>query len=203
MTVPSDPIQPGAPAPKVRPGSVTASGYALIVIGVLSLVGVVTALGSYSTFHDAFSDAYKGTPMENSSDVLSIVTVAITIATSVLFAVAGWVLGPLVLRGKQPARIISWVVCGLLFCCQGGGLVSSGFSGASFGQSNTNGVDVEELQRRLVDDLPGWVRPAELASGAVMLVLAIVVIVLLALPSSHPFFRKQAEQWAPPAYPTV
>jgi xanthine/uracil permease len=123
----------------------------------------------------------------------------------VLFGGGAMVLAPLILRGKQPARIITWVLCGLVICCQGAGLASSGMSGASFGQTNTQGVDAEELQRRLTEGVPDWVRPAELASGGLMVVLALVVVIMLALPASHPFFRKQPpeQQWTPPAYPTV
>lgn len=201
MTVPSDPIQPAAQA---RPGTVTTSGYLLVAIGLLSFVGVATALASYPTIHSAFVDVYKGTAAEGSADAVALLTSGLTIATSVLFGIGALILAPLVLKGKQPARIITWVVAGLLICCQGGGLASSGLSGASFGQSGTtNGIDMQELQRRLVDDLPNWVRPTELAVGGIMVILGIVVVILLALPASHPFFRKQQAQWAPPAYPTV
>jgi hypothetical protein len=204
MTVPSDPIQPGVPAQRTRPGTVTAAGYLLIVIGLLSLVGVITALASYSTIHDAFVDVYKGTPAEDSAGAIAMVTSGVTIAISVLFGIGAFVLAPLVLKGKQAARIITWVVAGLLLCCQGGSLAGSGLSGSSFGQSNTNGVDTQELSRRLVDDLPDWVRPVELSTSAVMLIVGIVVAILLALPASHPFFRKQPiQEWTPPAYPTV
>ena len=58
-------------------------------------------------------------------------------------------------------------------------------------------------QKQLSDGLAGWIRPVELASGGLLLLMAVAVIVLLALPASHPFFRKQQEQWAPPSYPTV
>jgi hypothetical protein len=209
MTVPSDPIQPATafpdPARPQRPGTVTISGYLLIGIALVSLLGVVTALASYPTVRDVFTEAYKGTAMENSAGAVAIATLIIGILSVLLFGVGAAVLAPLVLKGKQPARIITWVLCGLLICCQGGGLASSGFSGASFGQSGSaNGVDMEQVQKQLNDGLADWIRPVELVSGGLLLVLAVAVIVLLTLPASHPFFRKQQEQqWAPPAYPTV
>jgi hypothetical protein len=201
MTVPSDPITPGSsfqpPAARMRPGTVTTAGYLLIGIALLSLVGLITALASYPTIRDVYAEVYKGTPMEQSSGAVAIATLAVSIISVLLFGVGTAVLAPFVLKGKQPARIIAWVLCGLVICCQGGSLASSGVSSASFGQSRTaNGVDVQQF-------LPGWVRPVELASGGVLVVLAIAVVILLALPASHPFFRKQPEQWAPPAYPTV
>lgn len=209
MTVPSDPFQ-AAPAvsepPRpVRPGTVTISGYLLIGIAVVSLLGIVTGLASYSTIRDVFAEAYKGTPMEDSAGAIAIASLVVGILSVLVFGIGAVVLAPLVLKGKQPARIITWVLCGLLVCCQGGGLASSGFSGASFGQSGSaNGVDMEQVQKQLSDGLADWIRPVELLSGGLLLVLAIAVIILLALPASHPFFRKQqVEQWTPPAYPTV
>jgi hypothetical protein len=208
MTVPSDPITPGSsfqpPAARMRPGTVTTAGYLLIGIALLSLVGLITALASYPTIRDVYAEVYKGTPMEQSSGAVAIATLAVSIISVLLFGVGTAVLAPFVLKGKQPARIIAWVLCGLVICCQGGSLASSGVNSASFGQSRTaNGVDVQQLQKQLIESLPGWVRPVELASGGVLVVLAIAVVILLALPASHPFFRKQPEQWAPPAYPTV
>jgi hypothetical protein len=208
MTVPSDPIHPAssfpAPAARTRPGTVTAAGYLLFGMALLSLVGLITALASYPTIRDVYADAYKGTPMENSSGAIAIATLAVSIVTVLLFGVGTAILTPFVLKGKQPARIIAWVLCGLVACCQVGGLASSALSGASFTRSGTtNGVDVQQVQKQLTESLPDWVRPVELASGGLLVVLAIVAAVLLALPASHPFFRKQPEQWAPPAYPTV
>jgi hypothetical protein len=201
MTVPSESFQPPA---QTRPGTVTGAGYALIGIAVLSVIGLITAVASYPTVRDVFADAYKGTAAEGSSGVVAAITLITGIVGVLLFGGGAAVLAPLVLKGKQAARVVAWVLCGLVICCQGGGLASSGISTGSFGQSSTsNGVDMAKVQQQLSDSLPGWIRPAELVSGGLLVVLAIVVVVLLALPASHPWFRKQPEQWTPPAYPTV
>jgi hypothetical protein len=211
MTVPSDPSRPPSypvgPIQPVerpaRPSTVTTAGYLLIGIAILSLVGLITALASYPTVRDVYAQAYKGTPMESSSDALAVVFLVVSIVSVLLFGGGAAVLAPLVLKGKQAARIITWVLTGLVVCCQGGGLASSGISTSTFGRGNTNGVDMQQVQKQLTEGLPDWIRPVQLASGALLVILAIVVIILLALPSSHPYFRKQPEQWAPPAYPTV
>jgi xanthine/uracil permease len=211
MTVPSDPpspIQPGTPAQPAgrpeRPTTVTLAGYLLIGIAVLQVIGLITALASYPTIRDVFTEAYKGTAMADSAGVIAAVSLVTGILGVLLFGGGAAVLAPLVLKGKQAARIITWVLTGLVVCCQGGTLASSGVNTASFSQgSNTNGVDMAKLQQQLTDSLPSWVHPVELATGGLLVVLAIAVIILLALPASHPYFRKQPEQWAPPSYPTV
>lgn len=200
MTVPSDSYEtPG----RTRPGSVTAAGYLLFAIALVSLLGLVTGLASYPTIRDVFAADYKGTTMESSSGVIALVALITAIITVLIFGGGAVILAPFVLKGRQPARIITWVLCGLLVCCQGSSVASSGLNTGSFGRGTTNGPDPQVVAQHLADNLPAWIRPTEIATGALLALLAIVVIVLLALPASHPFFRKQAEQWTPPAYPTV
>jgi hypothetical protein len=201
MTVPSDSFQTPT---RVRPGTVTTSGYLLFGIGLVSLLGLVTALASYPTIRDVFASAYKGTPVEKSSGTVAVFALVASIVPALFFGIGAVILAPLVLKGRQPARIITWVLCGLLACCQAVGVAGSGINAGTFGQSGTtNGVDPQAVARQLADSLPGWVRPTQIATAALLLIFAIVVVVLLALPASNAFFRKQPEQWAPPAYPTV
>jgi hypothetical protein len=62
-----------------------------------------------------------------------------------------------------------------------------------------NGIDAKALQRNLEDALPGWYMPVSLVLGVISLLAVIGVIVLLALPQSHPFFRKDTTpDWEPP-----
>lgn len=208
MTVPSDPTPPALsfqpPAPRTRPGTVTTAGYLLIAIALLSLVGLATAIASYPTIREVYTEMYQGTAAEGSADVLAIAALATSIVFVLLFGIGSAILVPLVLKGKQAARIITWVLCGLVICCRGGSLAGSGLAGALAGQSKTaNGVDPQQLQKQLIESLPDWIQPVELITGGLLVVLAIVVIILLAMPASNSFFRKQPEQWVPPAYPTV
>jgi hypothetical protein len=90
---------------------------------------------------------------------------------------------------------------GLLLCCSGSSAVRGGVN--SFGQSSSGSIDVEDMQRRMNDLTPDWVQPVSIGVTTLQALLAITVIVLLALPAAHPFFRKAPAggQWTPP-YPT-
>jgi hypothetical protein len=101
---------------------------------------------------------------------------------TLVFDVSILVLAILVLRGSQVARILTWVMSGLGFCCFG-----------FFGLTRFGGVSA-------VDS--GQV--ALLALGVLMLLINTAVAVLLALPRSNAYFRPKPQfdpygaQFAPP-----
>jgi len=203
MTMPPPPPavieQQGRPP---RPAVVSIAGYLLFVLAGLQLLSLIVSLQTFGAMRDVLPDIYRDTPMEGKEDTIITLGIVFGVGVVVLFVAGFIVLGLLDLRGKQPARIVTWVFLGLLLCCNVIGLAGSGVS--SLGQnSGTSGIDAEEMQRRLNDATPSWVHPASLALTALQALIAICVIVLLLLPAAHPFFRKQpvADQWTPP-YPT-
>jgi len=185
-----------------RPTVVTIAGYLLFVLAGLQLVSLIASFQTFSVMRDVLPDIYRDTPMEGQEDTIITLGIAVGVGIVLLF-VAGFVtLGLLDLRGKQPARIVTWVFVGLLLCCNVLGIAGSGLG--NLGQnSSANGIDAEEMQRRITEATPDWVQPLSLALTALQALIAISVIVLLMLPAAHPFFRKQAatDQWTPP-YPT-
>jgi hypothetical protein len=185
-----------------RPGSVTAAGYLMFLIAALEFLSVIPTIGITNAMHKSLEVAYRGTPAEGSEGTIATVITAVGIGFAVLFGIGVLVLATLDLRGKQPARIITWVVAGLLLCCQGSSLATGGLN-TSFGGSSANGVDIEGMKRTLTDLTPGWVHPVQYTILGLAVLAAVAVIVLLALPASNAYFRKPAPQWTPPAYPTV
>ncbi|WP_051366601.1 hypothetical protein [Hamadaea tsunoensis] len=205
MPPPSEynPVVSGRPA---RPATVTFAGVLMFLIAALELISIIPTLASYSAYKDAFAAAYKNnSQMADTAGTIATVSIAVGVGLAVLFAIGLGVLAALDLAGKQPARIITWVVAGLVLCCQGSSLAGNGMNASFSGGSGNATVDSDALKRVLEAETPGWVHPTQLVLVGIMVLAAIAVVVLLALPTSHPYFRKPAaaQQFTPPAYPTV
>jgi hypothetical protein len=186
-----------------RPGVVTLAGYLLFLLAGLQIANLVVSLATMSTMRSVFEEAYRGTNLEGSASTIVALTVGVTAFLAVLFGIGFIVLGVLDLKGKQPARIVTWVVAGLMLCCLSGSLASNGI-GASFGRTSANGVDMGEVQRKITEGMPDWVQPTQLGVGLLQILSALAVIVLLALPAANAYFRRRPQQeWTPPAYPNV
>jgi hypothetical protein len=115
----------------------------------------------------------------------------------VLIAVALVVLGRFVGKGKQPARIITWVLAGLGVLCLGCG-VAAGAISSSLGSSLGSTPDSEALTQAMADVVPEWQNTVGTVLQILSLIILVVVIVLLALPAANDFFRKEQEVWVPP-----
>ncbi|NUT17696.1 MAG: hypothetical protein HOV77_00765 [Hamadaea sp.] len=185
---PSFAVEPERPS---RPSVVTTAGYLLFLLAGLQLVSLLVSIPTYQAMRDVYPEVYKGTPLEDSSDMLATVTMVVGIGIAVLMMAAYFTLGALVLKGKQPARIVTWVVVGLQLCCSGVGVAGSGINMNNFGGGqNANGVDPAEVTRKLEAALPSWSHAVSITMAVIQLLTAIAIIVLLALPAAHPFFRK-------------
>jgi len=191
-----------APQATVRPSTVTTAVYLLYVYVVLQVIGAIVALASYASFRDAYTEAFRGTSVENSAGVLATVTAVGAVGGAVIFGGGFLVLAILDGKGKNVARIITWVVAGLAVCDAGYGLISTATGGMSIGRTSAQGPSPEEMQRILKAHLPSWYLPTTLTLGVIEALILILVIVLLALPASNAFFRKQPVQtWEPPVPP--
>lgn len=200
---PPPPVAVVEPERPPRPAVVTTAGFLLYLLAALQVIGLLVSIPTYQAMGDVFPEVYKGTPMEDSAGVIMAVSIGVAALFVVIFAVGFITLGVLDLKGKQPARIVTWVMAGLLLCCAGAGTATNG-TGMSFsGSSSTNGVDAEELQRRLEAATPGWVHPVSVSLSALQALIALAVIILLVLPAANAYFRKPAPNagWTPP-YPT-
>lgn len=188
------PSQP-APAPRVRPATVTVANLLLLVVAAVYVIGFIMALSISGTVSDVFRDEFAGTEAEGAEGF----AVAVFIGASVfnlLIAIGLVVLAMLNNQGRNVARIITWVVGGIGLCCAGLGLVGSGL-GAGGGTAG-NGVDQEEVQRRLEDALPSWYEPLNLVILVVSILALAGALLLLALPASNAFFRKPPQSFEPP-----
>ncbi|GAA1748115.1 hypothetical protein [Luedemannella helvata] len=191
-------------SPKPRPTVVTAAvGLLYAAAGILFLLGIIS-ISNAGTMSDVYEEAYRGTSAESAGGTIGTASSWGSGALYIVFAIVMLVLAIFVGRGKQPARITTWVVAGLVaLCCGCGGIL--GAASGSLTDSLTSGAepapgqpDPAELQRLLDDRLPSWYTPATTTLAILLTLACLAVVILLALPAAHPYFRKEPEVWLPP-----
>jgi hypothetical protein len=129
-----------------------------------------------------------------------IIATVIDVLLAVLFAV----IGALVLRGNRVGRILAWIFAGLGALCTACLTAAAGLS-SQLTNSNTNGVDINALNNQINAAKPSYLTPVLTTVQVISLLALILVIILLALPASHPFFRKEPEAVIvnDPAFPSM
>jgi hypothetical protein len=102
-------------------------------------------------------------------------------------------------KGRNGARVTTWVIGGLSLCCLGFGTINTAIGTTSFqGTGGVNGRDSAEVARLLEQGLPSWYRPVSAGLTGLSFICVLAVIILLALPASQPYFRKKELLWQPP-----
>jgi hypothetical protein len=192
VTVPSYPGYPeAAPAPKQRPTIVTVATYLLFLVAALELINAIVALSTYGKTTDAIRAAYEGTSAAGAEGIVG-ASLIIGAVINILLAGGFAVLGIFDGRGKNPARIVTWVVGGISLCCLGAGLGSSALvSSMNAGSTTTGGPSSSEVEQRINDALPSWYHAVSVTIVVLALLAMLAVIILLALPGSNEFFRRQ------------
>ncbi|MEV4627422.1 hypothetical protein AB0J90_14135 [Micromonospora sp. NPDC049523] len=202
----SDPNYPAGTAARPRPSTVTYAGYLLYLVAAVQLIGAIITLPLIGTISDVYEEAYAGTDLDGAGAV-GTATIVVTAVVGLVVAIGLVVLALLNNRGKNPARIVTWVLGGLFFCCSVAGLAltaaGSALTPSSSGDANV--PDEAEIQRMLNDRLPGWYEPLSNLLSVVAVLAVLAALILLALPPSNEFFRKAQPVWQPPvpgsAYP--
>jgi hypothetical protein len=185
---------------------VTAASYLLYLIAALQIIGGIVAISTIDAMRKAYEVAYADFPdLRSNADAIATASAVGGLVIALLFAAGFITLGILDGKGKNPARIVTWVLAGISVCCFGFGALGSAFSNmlSGIGGGNANAPRPGDIQNALQDNLPSWYYPVETTVNILALLSAIAVIVLLALPASNAFFRKPQAVWEPPAYPGV
>jgi len=188
-----------------RPGVVTAAVWLLYLAALGWLAYGVTTILTHGArvelYRQLNADEQNLQGTENAS---AIAATAIMLVPAVLFCVGLIVLAAFNGRGKNPARITTWVVGGAAACCAGYNTLGAALSNVAMGStSSIAGVDVGEVRRLQNELMPSWLVPAQVTIGAVQIIALLIVVVLLMLPAANRFFRRQPPAWEPPvpAYP--
>jgi hypothetical protein len=195
------------PAGRRRPGTVTATGYLMILTAALLVAISIVVFATAPPVVDAARKAYTAPPPKPDQVAAGVQLLFTIVAVLFLIVAVGQVvLGVFNLRGSKVARILTWIVDGLAVLCFGCiGTLALGRTNTSnaTGTPNQDGVDPVKFSNAVADAFPSWSGPAFGALLAIIELCLIVAILLLALPSSHPWFRKEQISDAELAYPTV
>jgi hypothetical protein len=201
----SDPNYPGTPAPRARPTVVTTSSYLLYFAAAVSIVSAVLSLTTIGTIRRVYTDLYANTAGDGTESVIVAASV-IGVVINILFAAGLAILAIFNNRGRQGARISTWVVGGIFLCCNGFGLLgNAATSGMNLDTGSNSGPSASVVEDRLSAELPGWFTPLS-TTMTVLVVLALLgAVILLALPAANAYFRKPQVAWDPlnpyPGYP--
>ena len=180
----------------------TVATYLLYFVALLQLISAVAAFSVAGRVADAVKGAFAGTEADGAEAVVTAVLVGggvINLLLGIGFATLAFFDG----RGKNAARIVTWVVGGLSLCCLAAGLSSNAFVGAMDSRSS-GAPNQDEVQRRMDEALPSWYTPTTTTLVVLVLAAILATIILLALPAANEFFRKPAAAggWEPgQAYP--
>jgi hypothetical protein len=186
--------------PRARPATVTAAVYLLYLAAVLGVISSILTFTTIGPTRRAIADAYRDVQGGGSAATVTAAVITAVAVIGLLFSLGYAVLGYFVGRGSNAARIVTWVVAGLSVCCGGGGVFGNALGGSFGGGSPNGGPDSAEVQRRVRAALPSWSPAVSLTLGIISLLISLAVIVLLLLPASNEYFRKQpAQVWEPPA----
>lgn len=190
----------GPPPARVRPATVTAASWLLVIVAVIAAVYLIASVSAISDYNAAFEEAFAGTESEDFAGVAAIIAAIFTGGLYLLVAVTLAILAIFNNQGRNPARIVTWIVGGLGVCCGGLNLVGTALGDVTANMGGTEGApDSEEMERILTEHLPSWLEPTLLTGNVLGVLVAAAALVLLALPPSNEFFRKPREPFEPPA----
>ena len=194
MSNPTYPAQPPS-----RPSTVSISSYLLWTAAAVAVIGGILTLVNVGKLTDAYRDLYEGTPAAGTETIVVGASVA-GVVVNILFAAGFVILSIFNNRGRNGARITTWVLGGLMLCCSGFGLAGTALT-SSMNLDSSGGPSQEEIQSRLDAALPSWYEPLTVILSVITLLCILGAVILLALPRSNAFFRKPAAAGFDPSLP--
>jgi hypothetical protein len=163
------------PATATRPRTVSIASYLLYIVAAAPLVFSLVQVALIDDLKRAAERAYAGTYLADTAGADAASTAIIGLFGSIVTAIAFVALGYFCGRGKNPARILVWILAG--------------------GQSLNIPVSTHAFSHDFFAKRPGWYLPLTVANLAIVIGALLAVAILLAVPASRPFFRKpQASQ---------
>jgi hypothetical protein len=185
--------------PQARPGTVTLSSYLLWAAAAVSLIGGILTLTTVGKMSEALSDLFAGGSAAGTESIIVGAAVA-GVVVNILVAAGFVILSIFNNRGRNGARITTWVLGGLMLCCSGFGLAGTALT-SGMNTGSAGGPSQEEIDSRLDAVLPSWYEPLSMILTVITLLSILGAVILLALPASNAFFRKPAAGGFDPSLP--
>jgi hypothetical protein len=174
---------------------VTISTYLLWLTALVSLITGALTVSMVGRMADVYGELYEGTAAEGAEGFIVGVTVFIVVI-NLLFAAGLAILGIFNNRGRNGARITTWVLGAISLCCSGFGLAGTAVT-SSLNVDSSTGPTNAEVEAALSRVLPSWYEPLSLVLTVISLLAILGAVILLALPASNAYFRKAQPAWDP------
>lgn len=192
---------PGPPT-KQRPAPVKVAVVLLWAVAAMSLLSIALTFVPTPELDQAMEEFARENPQFATDDSLTLASSLISALVIGVIGIAFAILAVFVNKGSQPARVITWVLGGIMVLCQGCGLIFAAATPALMeGLAGSGDADTEavaEQARIITENTPAWLTAASTAIGVLSVIALILVIILLAVPSANEYFRKQDDVWVPP-----
>ncbi|WP_433611881.1 hypothetical protein ACQP2P_45600 [Dactylosporangium sp. CA-139114] len=187
--------------PRARPSTVSLASTLLFAAAGLEVIQVVLSLLYAGKIAEGTKKVYEDAGLNTSATTTTGIGSSIGVIFGFIIIVILVLLGYYVSRGNQVARVLTWVVGGIALCCGvlnvGSVLLAKTFWDAA--RKNSPELPTWDRYQELVySAVPGWYQPVTTVLSILIIIAVAVPIVLLALPASHPYFRKEQPQWEPP-----
>lgn len=183
---------------RVRPRVVTAASRLLYLLAALQALTFGASFAQNSAFRQLLADESFAQADRDALRRAMLIGILVATAFTVAFITAYILLGVFVGKGKQPARVVTWVIAGLLLLCNICSFAGQSTTGAV--QSGSDNID-PELRSRFEALSPGWYETLTSVRTVVEIVALVAIVILLARPSAHDFFRKDdLTEWSPGTY---
>lgn len=190
----SVPTYPGYHPQPARPATVTASSMLLYLVVAMQLLSAVLVVSMIGTVTEAYQDAMSADDFPGEVGTFISVVLVFTASIYLLIAVGLVVLAIFNNRGKNGARITTWVIAGLGLCCNALGLGST-VAGTAVG-GTVPSTEQAQVEADVAAAMPGWYDAISLVTSVITVLALLGAIILLALPQSNAFFRRPAP-WNP------
>ena len=188
MAYPQGSYAIGSPGPTPRPAVVTWAGILLYAVAGLLAVTTVTVFAESNAIVDGIRQSLAGDPRFDANNLDSAVSAArVFVAIFALFflviAALYVILAIFDLKGRNGMRITTWVIAGIGVLCFG--LGAGGRGSDTIAQSQANGQTVTVHVH-----IPAAISTVTTIVNILGVLCLIAVIILLALPASNDFFRR-------------
>jgi hypothetical protein len=191
-----------------RPASVV-TGVVLLVLAIVALL--VLAVSQFliiAPVGEAIEAASTDTQDEGFGTFFAGVLFGGGGGLNALFAVVLAVLAGFDLAGKQPARVMTWILAPLTaLCCGCASAIYTEYLFTAAGASASAGQELSAEQTAAIGEgMPAWYSPAALVAVGLLWIGVLGVVIALAVPSANEYFRKPVQTWLPaygppPGYP--
>ena len=206
---PTAQFPPSAPeGRRRRPGVVTTAALLMFLMAVAGLVVPIIMITTVAGAVDEIRERAAGVPAADLDEAVAFYQVYTGMAAtiSIVSALVLAALGIFLMVGWRPARILTWVYCGIGLLCGGCGLIMAvGAGSLDLGETlDINASSEQALTDAVADAFPGWWLPLAGGVSVGQALGYIAVAVLLMLPAASAYFRKsqQPAPWpVPPAPP--